>query len=302
VIYEYAIEPQLLSNWKDFRYFSEQFGLSRGRLISRYPKRWEKMVYESLTANACPPVEKAKIVEKLSRIKDRMITRQSVWDPQKEWLPNAEEEHGRKPFRAILARGNPRSQPFVLEGNDVEENHPLWKVEASQFVARTPQEIGTYIGPLLRISRHVLFVDPYFRAGHRDYRELFATLFELAVCDKSSEPPRVEIFASTKNDLGEVFFFDECRRCLTDLIPAGIQVKIGLWSQRIGGEEIHNRYILTDRGGVKFGNSLREGDAGTTDDVNLLSDEQHKLRLSQYAGPNYAFDQLNAITIIGTKR
>lgn len=86
------------------------------------------------------------------------------------------------------------------------------------------------------------------------------------------------------------------------VIPIGMQVTIGLWRQRVNGEEIHNRYILTDRGGVKFGNSLREGDAGTTDDINLLSGEQHKLRLNQYAGPSHAFDQINAITIIGIKR
>ena len=109
MIYEYAVEPSLLNSWNDFRYFSEHFGVARGRLISRYPKRWERMVHDSLSS--CHPIEKAKIVERLSRIKDRMIARQSAWDPQKEWLPNAEEEHSRKPFRAILARTNCSHSP-----------------------------------------------------------------------------------------------------------------------------------------------------------------------------------------------
>lgn len=300
MIYEYAIEPSLLNNWHDFRYFSEQFGVSRGRLISRYPKRWERMVHDSLSS--CPPVEKAKIVERLSRIKDRMITRQSTWDPQKEWLPNAEEEHERKPFRAILARGNPRSQPFVLEGNTVEENHSLWNVQVTRTVARMPQEVCACVGPLLRISHQILFVDPYFRPSRDEYRRLFAALLALAVRERNSGPPMLEIFASSKMDPSEHCFFDECTRYLPALIPAGIQVRIGHWSQRDGGEGIHNRYILTDRGGVQFGNSLREGDAGTTDDINLLSEEQYRLRFGQYAGPGHAFDLVSDIRILGTKR
>jgi hypothetical protein len=42
------LKPSLLNNWKDFRYFTEKFGIAQGRLISRYPKRWKRMVYESL--------------------------------------------------------------------------------------------------------------------------------------------------------------------------------------------------------------------------------------------------------------
>jgi hypothetical protein len=258
------------------------------------------MVHDSLSS--CHPIEKAKIVERLSRIKDRMIARQSAWDPQKEWLPNAEEEHSRKPFLAILARTNPRSQLFVLESNAVEENHPLWKTEASQPVPRTPQQICTCVGPLLRMSRQILFVDPYFRPSQYSYRMLFSELFKLFLHDRSFSPASVGIFVSNKINCTEQYFFEECQKYMPALIPVGMQVTIGLWRQRVDSEEIHNRYILTDRGGVKFGNSLREGDTGTTDDINLLSDEQHKLRLNQYAGPSYAFDQVRVITIIGTKR
>jgi len=299
VIHEYAVEPSLLNNWNDFRHFSEQFGVSRGRLISRYPKKWEQMVHQSL--NSCPPVEKLKIVERLSRLKDRMIARQSTWDPRQEWLLNAEEEHERKPFRAILARHNPRSQSFVLEGDAVEESHPLWKAEVSQPVARTPQDICAYVGPLLRISRHVLFVDPYFRPSQYKYRMIFAELFELFLHDRTFGPTSVGIFVSTKVDCAQQYFIEECQKYIPSLIPVGMQVTIGLWSQRADGEEIHNRYVLTDRGGVKFGNSLREGDTGTSDDINLLSEEQHKLRFDQYAGPSPVFDLVNTITVNGSR-
>src|SRR5215475_2003038 len=104
MIYEYALEPSLLSNWKDFRYFTEKFGVARGRLISRYPRRWKKMVYESLAA--CGEIERKQIEERLLRLDDRIMKRQASWNPQLDWLTNAEIEHLQRPFHAILAKIN----------------------------------------------------------------------------------------------------------------------------------------------------------------------------------------------------
>ena len=63
---EYALQPELLSSWSVFRYLSEKFGYGRGRVIARYPKRWERLVYDAL--GHCKPVEKQKIVEGLIRL------------------------------------------------------------------------------------------------------------------------------------------------------------------------------------------------------------------------------------------
>src|SRR5215475_10033311 len=102
MIYEYALEPVLLSNWKDFRYFTEKFGVAQGRLISRYPKRWKKMVYEALVG--CGEIERKRIEDRLQTIDDRMVKRQHEWNSQQDWLPNAGAEHARRPFHAILAK------------------------------------------------------------------------------------------------------------------------------------------------------------------------------------------------------
>lgn len=69
MLYEYALEPALLNNWKDFRYFAEKFGVSRGRMIARYPKRWKRLVYEP-PANG-GEIERKRIEEGLSRLDDR---------------------------------------------------------------------------------------------------------------------------------------------------------------------------------------------------------------------------------------
>ena len=49
---EYALDPELLSNWKDFRFFASQFGAAQGRLISRFPKKWKGLVMEAASGAA----------------------------------------------------------------------------------------------------------------------------------------------------------------------------------------------------------------------------------------------------------
>ena len=48
MIYEYAVDPALLCDKERFRYLVENFGVHKGRLISRYPKRWKRLVYKGV--------------------------------------------------------------------------------------------------------------------------------------------------------------------------------------------------------------------------------------------------------------
>jgi hypothetical protein len=71
--------------------------------------------------------------------------------------------------------------------------------------------------------------------------------------------------------------------------------------QRPQGEQLHNRYILTDVGGVLFGAGLDEGDDGITDDVHLLDRAQYEQRWQQYASDSPAFDRPESpIEVSGT--
>jgi hypothetical protein len=75
-------------------------------------------------------------------------------------------------------------------------------------------------------------------------------------------------------------------------------------NQRAGGERLHNRYILTDLGGIAFGVGLDDGGDGETDDLSLMDRAQYELRWSQYAGdPPGEFDQAEApVELQGTRR
>jgi hypothetical protein len=299
MLYEYALEPTLLNNWKDFRYFTEKFGVSRGRMIARYPKRWKRLVYESL-AN-CGEIERKRIEEGLSRLDDRLLSRQYEWNPQHDWLTNTEAEHHHRPFHAILARANPNQRDFVLEGDSVDETHPLWNVGITRVISRTAREMGACVAVLLGVSKEIMFIDPYFRPQELRHRRPLEA-FLSAVLDKryGMLPARVEIH--TGDSLGYEYFKTECEQRLPSIVPEGIQVHIVRWREKDGGEKLHNRYILTDIGGVSFGVGLDDGAAGETDEVTLLEDKTYRFRWAQYMSPEPAFELVDELMIEGQRR
>ena len=65
------------------------------------------------------------------------------------------------------------------------------------------------------------------------------------------------------------------------------------WELIAGGDRLHNRYVLTDLGGVSLGVGFDAGGAGETDDLLLLlllPQEQYVRRWAQYAKEDGSFD------------
>lgn len=126
MIHEYALEPELVATWTDrtlCRHFKDNFGFDQGRVGSRYPKHWKKLVWEAFnnTDNSTNDIAQKRLVELLERLSERMVRRTNTqWDADtKSWFENAEREHERRPFHAILARTNSENHAHVLTENDV---------------------------------------------------------------------------------------------------------------------------------------------------------------------------------------
>ena len=64
--------------------------------------------------------------------------------------------------------------------------------------------------------------------------------------------------------------------------PLDFTLTVRRWkNKKVIGEELHNRYILTDIGGVEIPNGLDERDRGTID-ISRLSFETWQHRLEDY--------------------
>lgn len=296
MIYEYALEPELVATWgnrQDSRYFAEKFGLGQPRIVSRYPRRWKRLVLEAL--GRVDNVEPARVVELVQRLSEKMVHRREyVWDPGRTWSDNARAEHERAPFHAILARQNADGHPRVLIAAELNDATPLWAVPRAVAIARRAADMAAAVAAMLRIAEIVVFVDPYFGPDRPRHRRTLEAFLRATTDGRVVDgPARLEV--QTSGDEARTgargFFEAECQRRLPGCIPAGARLRVVRLVERPGGERLHNRYILTDTGGVLFGAGLDDGDEGATDDVQLLERAQYEERWRQYAGDPSAFDQ-----------
>jgi len=298
MIHEFALDPGLLSNFERFRYLTEKFGVCQGRLISRYPRRWKALVYEALIDVG--EVERKRIEVKLQGIDDKMQARNHQWDNNLRWLPNAEREHDRFPFHAIITNENPNARNHVLAYDELDENAPLWSIEREIVVARDASLLASAVAPLLRAAKSVIFIDPHFDPYKTRVRNTIKTLLEACLVGRSGQNlERVEFHAAFRPEI--VDFAGECQRQLPQRIPVGTSLKVIRWRERAGSDGLHNRYILTERGGVRLAWGLDEGNPAQTDDISLLEPGLYRVRWAQYCGNQPAFDFVDDLIVVGTR-
>ena len=163
MFFEYAIEPRAIgSSWATFRYIIEKFSFDQGRLISEFPKRWFREVYDA--TSGLPPVQKKRIEEALNQARKSKVVRSGRPNDRGagNWLYNALTENRRLPFRAIIAVENPGGDQAVLLADDLDELQPLMNVPHDCAVQRDAASLSAAMKEMLRFSSRILFVDPFY--------------------------------------------------------------------------------------------------------------------------------------------
>ncbi len=319
MIFEYALEPELAASWHDFkdaRYFKEKFGIRRGRLVSRYPKRWKALVWQAFDSS---DQNARKRLEGLVTVLTRnMVVRGSSFDGSRpSWLENAENEHERSPFHAILARANPRNNPAVVLGHRLdEESEPRWVVHQSVPAPRDAEQLAEVVAPMLRCASKAIFVDPNFKPEEQRFCRTLGAFLAAMLRGRPGPMPYVELQVD-QDKYGRKHFEQHCQKKLPAIVPVGLKLYIVRWKQRCGGQPLHNRYILTDIGAVLFGHGLDESgervdrtaseakapgnQCGSTDDIVHLSEKTYLHRWRQYASDTPAFDREELPLVIDGK-
>lgn len=293
MIFEYALDPEIVSKWgqsNEYRFFYDKFGIGSGRIISRLPNRWAKLVWDA--SSSLQPVERKRLEEILSKITYRMIVRVSPYNNGNTWIKNTFEKNIEFPYKGILTEESNNIHPNILNLTDEEFiKNSAWNIRRVCTPKRKAEEISKAIKSVLELSTTAIFIDPYFRANNsKNHIEIFKLFMEYLFCPYFKTPFRIEIHAADYETAPTFYYFkQECIRNLPPLIPKGHKVKIIRWHHIGGGEKLHNRYILTNLGGIQFGIGLDAGDKGQTEDIFLMDVEQYELRWEQYASGNPAF-------------
>ncbi len=212
-----------------------------------------------------------------------------------------EAEHHRTGFHAIVARSNPRKDPCVIV-SDLLESSPLWNLARTVFPSRRAEDMAAAVQGLLASATLIYFVDPYFRAHRPNWRRPIDEFLRCIRENVRTVPGRVVLFCSADIERApsNSHFAQECKAHLSQEIPAGARLLIQRLTQKSGGEKLHDRFILTDCGGVDFGAGLAEGNEGETVIISLLDKGGYAKLFADYCGPRMAFDRAgNPVEVVG---
>ncbi len=309
MIYEYALEPELVASWHKeptkCSFFIDKFGFGTGRVVSDYPKEWAETVWKFFSESyaKASDLERKRMAKLLGKIARPTVKRpDQYWTPTPtmSWLANAESEHNRKPFHAILARNNPRNNAGVMCESEVWDDPAKgWDAPSGTIVLRTAEEMAKSVAPMLRCATTIRFIDPYFDAHKKKFREPLAAFVKVAGtrgAQNGFERITFELHVSQAT-YGREHFVSGCESKLPCILPMGVKLTIFRWKDKKGGASVdsntHPRYILTDVGGVSFEKGLDEEDEHIiTDnvDVSLLPPEVYRQRWDDYDEQNGAFN------------
>ena len=326
MIYEYAIEPELFATWcrpLHAQTVDNNFGLGTPRILSTDMKksRWKSKVFSAFeswvdTIPLSPDDDKKKaeiqflranITELIQGVTEYSVQRPNwKFQPEKTWIDNALEEHRKYNFHALLCEQNVGNCADIISKVDFERgSHSKWLLKTQKEILSNPVKMAKGLEPLLRMAKEIIFIDPYFRSNRRKWRRSFQEIFQVISTSywKMSEI-KVEIHASRdieKAPSPEHFKEEECEKYMPQIIPSGLKVKFVRWSKFSEGEELHNRYILTNLGGVKVDPGFDERASGSLTEFILLGKEIYKKRWNQYSnGKSFKLAE-DPFAITGTK-
>lgn len=256
---EYAVEPAAIgADWRTFKDLIDRFGAEKGRLISRFPTKWEKKVIQAAKEAGVADVRMSSIVERLSHSKHKVVNFNRDYDHEAEWISNALREHSTRPFKAIICNSGKVTCAEKIEPDDCSDAHALFRAATSMDVTRTADQIANALHTMTAVSKQVDIVDPYFdlRPVKGNYLgTLVSLLARLAGAPGQTKAIRIHFRDHDTRPSAEIIARDGSAQ-FTGLLPPGYRIEFYAWSEKLGGEDFHDRYVLTDLGGIMIGAGL----------------------------------------------
>lgn len=276
LLQEYAVDPACVTGWHALQLLVAGFGIPKGRIISRFPKDWQRQVYDRLATSGS--VNDSRVEIALKRLGKAVVP---TGRPKKlgkpTFIDSALTEHLSRPFTAILAEANPNDHSRVLMLDELHDDHELWQASTEQAVPRRAECYLEALGELLRSCTELRLVDPHFHPKKQRFQR---PLKEIA---SQLRLKKFQYHVHESRDWGIADFERDCHNELEYLVPQGVTVEMVIWSCKPGGQDFHARYVLTDKGGVRVEQGLDDNvHANTTTDMSLLSEALHTQRRQDF--------------------
>lgn len=279
MIREYALDPQVVADcWQDFRFFIGEFGCEKGRMISRFPSKWKKNVYDLCKEN----IEFSEL--QISRVEvilfnpeykfDRKFVRNSrEYDKTFTWVQNAVKSNNDRPFFAIITK---EFHQGTILSSKIDGESEIWKTVTSVPTLRTAVEMGKCFKPFFDLANEIIFVEPHFDPGTYGYNKAFKHYFrELFSSNKKYK--KIEIHTLANIELNH--FIEEFKNKFANVIVKDSEIVVFRWKRLSENENFHPRYLLTEIGGIRIDYGFDESSENETTDIQTIGDAIYETRI-----------------------
>jgi hypothetical protein len=290
MIYEYAVDPTIFVSEEKAIFILESFGRDKGRLVSEIRNgHWLKLVRDAIRTSDNKTIAKHTLKEALKKLvknQKALYVRQQQVKDDSTWLRLTEKAHKVWPYRGILVEEYDGTDEFFLVRDIYLSDKPNWFVPNSITVDRETKAMVEAVSSLLFNAREVMLVDRNFRMENqhgshvRKYQNVLIRFLNFLANKQYGPPVRKLTYHLGDKYYSSKTLKNKCECYLKKHIPAGMRLEFAIWPWG----ELHDRFVLTDIGGVDFGMGLDEF-AGTNEKnvrIKRLSNVDHASEWSKF--------------------
>lgn len=295
MLWEYALEPKLLSKWaSDIRDYSEcleKYGLGTPRIISSFPKSKRSKLRSYLLRHG--PVDEQsfhcqRYTELVEKLVESCVFRNAEAAHTDNWDIAVCNEHKRQPFDAILA-SIPLNGLECLTPENMYEPGSIWNHKSQQIVRRTTPDLLEAFSGLLKLStQNIVIVDPF--GWTPEATHFMQKLLDYVVeTHKSQEVPNIVLYYKEKRGSANSGTgspnAEHVRNEVLGTTGYRESLNFEVYElQEIAGKDVfHNRCIMSEHGGIITGHGIGVSeDEAHTDEAILMSQEIYEKKWKQF--------------------
>ena len=316
MIYEYAVDPELVKDWilKRDVGLAGYFGMDQRRIVSDVAGNWEieifNLVFRHFGEDYYSPefTEANQFLQALMQCMQQAVNR--GMQRSEPWIDQVLQVNKVEPFHAILTHSPIHECDEVITQDVIRDlTNTHWYLPSIKVTKKTAIGIADQLSTLLRLSSTLVLVDYYFEPTKKEYCDTLATLLSKAVLSRAPgrSLPNVTVISSVdhrnKSTESRAFSSDlqylntantrcaNAKKNLGAFIPIGMSIIFKCISAFKDGDEMHNRYLLTDLGGACIPYGFDQKGENVFDDIAPLYKDQYEKRWKQY----YKSEGLNII-------
>jgi hypothetical protein len=168
---------------------------------------------------------------------------------------------------------------------------------------RTADELGRVVRSLLLIATKIVLVEPNFTISNARFRDPLAAMLLSALDLQQRVRTGVEVELHMGADKLDEYLNKSASltALLAGSIPVGMRLDIVAWHK----DDLHNRYLITDRFGIQVGEGFGMPDdksSRTGDVLTVLSESTSGQLLKQFCKPTNAAKHLLRCRVTGTRK